>query len=118
MKGTIQIARAKTGDSYDLAFLGEPLIFIQVHACTASTPPDEARLSPGDDVLVELNDGVLACGQWLTVNTNTAVLQMSLYRTLSGTDVTPRLWRLVPTNEHSVMRCRSAYPTHELKCDR
>lgn len=72
--------------------------------------PGDVRLSPGDELLVEFSDGVLASGRLLTADSNTAVLQMPLHRTRRGTDVAPRAWRLVPGSGPGLMRVQKREP--------
>lgn len=72
--------------------------------------PGGTRLSPGDEVLVEFSDGVLASGRLLEADADAAVLQMSLYRTQRGTDVAARTWRLVPAGEPGLIRVHKHLP--------
>ncbi|MFT3792970.1 MAG: hypothetical protein QM741_18300 [Rudaea sp.] len=65
---------------------------------------DESRLSPGDEVLVEFSEGVLASGQVLEADNDAVVLQMPTYRTQRRTDVAARTWRLVAAEEPGLMR--------------
>lgn len=72
--------------------------------------PNKARLSPGDDVLVEFSDGALASGQWGDTDADAAVLQMSAHRTQRGTEVAARTWRLVPAGEPGWFRVQQRLP--------
>lgn len=64
----------------------------------------EAHLSPNDELLVEFSDGISIVGQLLNVDSQAAILQMPLYRTQHGTEVTARIWRLVPAGEPGSIR--------------
>jgi len=66
--------------------------------------PSQACLAPGDAMLVEFSDGVLASGQLPEAGSNAAVLQMPVYRTQRGTTVSARAWRLVPAGESGLIR--------------
>lgn len=70
----------------------------------------EARLSSGDELLVEFSDGVIARGRLLEVGTDAVVLQMPLYRTARGTEVQARTWRIVPGDESDLMKVSKRLP--------
>ncbi|HWK50147.1 MAG TPA: hypothetical protein VNR40_09685 [Steroidobacter sp.] len=70
----------------------------------------EPRLSPGDDMLVEFSDGMFATGRLLEADPDAAVLQMPIYRTQRGTEVTARTWRLVSEGESGSMRVQKRLP--------
>lgn len=56
----------------------------------ALDPFDEAQLSPGDELLLEFSDGVLACGKVQEIEPGLIVLQVPAYRTQRGTVVAAR----------------------------
>lgn len=64
----------------------------------------EVPLSPGDEILVQFSDGVLASGRLLEADGDETVLQMPIYRTQRGTEVEARAWRLVPAGEPGLIR--------------
>ncbi|MFT4048114.1 MAG: hypothetical protein QM661_15665 [Solimonas sp.] len=70
----------------------------------------DARLSPGDELLVEFSDGMLAIGQLMEANKEAVVLQMPDYRTQRGTNVAARTWRLVTTDEPGQFRVQKRLP--------
>ena len=72
--------------------------------------PGTARLSAGDDMLVEFTDGVLASGRLQDADMDSAVLQMPGYRTQRGTNVSARGWRLVPAGEPGLIRIQRRLP--------
>ena len=71
---------------------------------------DAQPLSPGDEVLVEFADGVLATGQLLEGDADTAVLRMSPYRTQRGTNVAAKTWHLVSANQRGTLRVQKRLP--------
>ena len=71
----------------------------------------DTRLSPGDEMLVEFSDGVLATGRLLEADKDTAVLQMPGYRTQRGTNVVARAWRLVTADELGLLRVNKRLPS-------
>lgn len=72
--------------------------------------PGEARLSAGDELLLEFSDGVAVGGQLLQAGPHAAVLQVPSYRTQRKTNVAPRTWRLVPGGEASLLRVQKRLP--------
>lgn len=68
------------------------------------------QLSSGDEMLAEFSDGVPASGRLLAVDKGVVVLDMPTYRTQRGTDVAPRIWRLVPADERGVMQVQRHVP--------
>ncbi|HCF1728988.1 hypothetical protein ACYTSM_02025 [Pseudomonas aeruginosa] len=72
--------------------------------------PSEARLSAGDELLVEFSDGIVASGRLLQGEPNAAVLQMPTYRTQRRTAVAARTWRIAPASGLSAGRADPAQP--------
>lgn len=70
----------------------------------------EVPLSPGDELLVEFSDGVIARGRLLEVGSDAVVLQMPLYRTARGTEVQARTWRILPGDEPGLMKVSKRLP--------
>lgn len=73
-------------------------------------PPSEARLSPGDEWLVEFSDGVLASGQVREVEPGMAILQMPTHRTRRGAAVVARTWRVAPGGQPGLVRVQERLP--------
>ncbi|WP_251863604.1 hypothetical protein [Achromobacter sp. Marseille-Q4962] len=69
-------------------------------------PRGEARLSPGDEVLVAFTDGMAAMGTLAAVTPHSAVLSMPAYLTQRGTWVSERVWGLAPSGEPGLVRVR------------
>ncbi|MBB2926621.1 hypothetical protein FHX59_001030 [Paraburkholderia silvatlantica] len=66
--------------------------------------PGRARLSPGDEILVEFSDGEPVTGRLLEVDESTVLLQMPAYRTQRGTTVECRTWSVVAADEPGRLR--------------
>jgi hypothetical protein len=60
--------------------------------------PGEARLSAGDELLVEFSDGLLEA------QADGAVLQMPAHRTRRATTVAARTWRITPGGTPGLVR--------------
>ena len=73
--------------------------------------PGEARLSAGDELLVEFSDGIVVSGQLLQAEPNAAVLQVPSYHTQRRTKVAERTWRLVPGGEAGLVRVQKRLPS-------
>ncbi len=71
---------------------------------------NEARLSAGDELLVEFNDGIVANGQLLHVDSHAGVLQIPAHRTWRGTEVAVRTWRIAPGSEAGQLRVQKRLP--------
>ena len=72
--------------------------------------PGEARLSAGDELMVEFSDGILAGGRLLQAEPNAAVLQVPSYRTQRKTTVAARTWRIVPGGEPGLLKVHKRLP--------
>ena len=72
--------------------------------------PGKARLSAGDELLVEFSDGIVAGGRLLQAEPNAAVLQMPGYRTQRKATVAARTWRIIPGGEPGVARVQKRVP--------
>ncbi|CAH2902112.1 MAG: hypothetical protein PCALPYG88_5718 [uncultured Paraburkholderia sp.] len=57
--------------------------------------PGHARLSTGDELLMEFSDGTLATGQLPEVDGSSALLQMPTCHTQRRTTIESRAWRVV-----------------------
>lgn len=66
--------------------------------------PNEARLSAGDELLVEFSDDVYIGAHVLDVEPAMAVLQVPSYNTRRGTLVAARTWRVVPGGKPGFIR--------------
>ncbi len=64
----------------------------------------DTPLESGDEVLVEFSDGAVVSGRLTEADRDAVVLQLSGYRTQSGTNVAARTWRLVSTDEPERLR--------------
>jgi len=71
---------------------------------------DAARLSAGDDVLVEFSDGAVVSGHLLEADPDAIVLQMPTYRTRRGTEVEAKAWRVVVEGAARLMRVQKRVP--------
>ena len=72
--------------------------------------PGKARLSAGDELLVEFSDGIVVSGRLLHVEPHAAVLQMPTYRTRRRTAVAARAWRIAPGGEAGLVRVQKRLP--------
>ena len=72
--------------------------------------PGEARLSAGDELLVEFSDGVVASGRLLQAEPDAAVLQVPAYRTQRATRVAARTWRIIPGDKPGLVRVQKRLP--------
>ena len=66
--------------------------------------PGAARLSAGDELLVEFSDGASASGRLLEARADGAVLQMPAHRTRRATTVAARTWRIAPGGTPGLVR--------------
>ena len=76
----------------------------------SSDSPSEARLSTGDQVLVEFSDGMTVSGRLLKAEPNAAVMQLPSYRTQHKTTVAERIWRIAPGGEAGLVRVQKRLP--------
>ena len=72
--------------------------------------PSAARLSAGDELLVEFSNGIVVGGRLLQVEPHAAVLQMPAYRTRRRNAVATRTWRIAPCGEAGLVRVQERLP--------
>jgi len=72
--------------------------------------PSEARLSAGDELLVEFSDGIIASGQLTQATPTAAVLHMPAYRTQRKTTVAARTSHIAPGGEPGLVKVQKRLP--------